>query len=344
MLEVNLQTGLPQPSALASLLGETPARAVGHCVQAALFAPVDEMMRRPSKRFRAELLRLGQVLGREDGAAPRGVDERTFSLCTQAIELLHAGSMIVDDIQDGSTVRRGAPAIHRLFGIPGALCAGNWLYFWPLRLIRDAGLDRDQEYRIVGIYCEAVEKAHYGQAVDLSVRVDDLRQEDVPSLVEGVSALKTGAVTELAISIGGVLAGAGAERVGAMAHFGRSFGMALQDLDDLGNLLGQVEPEKRHEDLLQAKPSGVWSHAARTCGADDYRMFVEAVRALRRGDGGELEAWLRRTDLAESMREATRQRLAAAFTEASIIPGLGKDHPAREALQRLQEVLLHAYC
>ncbi len=344
MLEVNPQTGLPRPSALAALLGEAPARAVGHCVQAALFAPVDEMMRRPSKRFRAELLRLGHVLGKEGGAEPRGVDERTFAACAQAIELLHAGSMIVDDIQDGSAVRRGAPAIHRLFGVPSALCAGNWLYFWPLRLIRDAGLAKDVEYRIVGIYCDAVEKAHYGQAVDLSIRIDDLRQEDVPGLVEGVAVLKTGAVTELAISVGGVLAGAGDERVAAMARFGCSFGIALQDLDDLGNLLGQVEPEKRHEDLLMAKPSGVWAHAARTCGADDYRTFVEAVRTLRRGDDGELEAWLERTNLAESMREAARRRLAAAFDEASVIPGLGKDHPALEALRRLQEVLLHAYC
>ena len=54
-------------------------------------------------------------------------------------EIIHAGSMIVDDIEDDSSERRGAPAVHRLHGLPLALNAGNWMYFAPFRLVERAG-------------------------------------------------------------------------------------------------------------------------------------------------------------------------------------------------------------
>ncbi len=340
MLELDPQTGLPVHRTLAALLG-TSAAAVARRVESALLAPIEAMVNRPSKKFRAELLRLGFLLG--DGRASATPNERTFALCTQAIELLHAGSMIVDDIQDGSTVRRGAPTLHRIYGVPGALCAGNWLYFWPLRLIRDAELPKAHEQRIIALYCDAVERAHYGQAVDLSVRIDDIPQAEVAALVDGVTELKTGSVTALAMSLGAVLGDATEERVEALAGFGLAFGSALQHLDDLGNLVGRIEPEKRYEDLLQAKPSAIWAEAAGIFDPATYREFGDAVARLRAGESGVFEAWVDRNGLVPAMREKARKKLATAFAAARALPG-GCPGAGREALDKLEERLLHAYC
>lgn len=339
MFDVDLETGLPAKTALGDLLGE-PSRSLSRRVEAALLEPVENLVRRPSKRFRAELVKLGHLLGGED---PPKRCERTFDFCTQAIELLHAGSMIVDDIQDGSSVRRGAPALHRLYGVPGALCAGNWLYFWPLRLIREASLAPDQEHRIIRLYCDAVERAHYGQAVDLSVRIDDQPRQEVPEIVAGVAQLKTGSITSLAMCVGGVLADAPTERLAELARFGEEFGVTLQDLDDLGNLLGRTEPEKRYEDLIQGKPSAVWAEAARTLDAARYAEFAEAVRRLREGDAGSIESWVERTGFARTMLAELHRRLAAVFARAGGLPGANT--PAgRSTLNLLEERLLHAYC
>jgi geranylgeranyl diphosphate synthase, type III len=48
------------------------------------------------------------------------------------VEMLHNASLIVDDIEDSSNLRRGAPAAHRVYGMPLALNAANTAYFVAL--------------------------------------------------------------------------------------------------------------------------------------------------------------------------------------------------------------------
>ena len=93
----------------------------------ALLGPAREFLSRPGKAFRARLVRAGWELAGCQGAPS--------PLLPLLVELLHAGSLIVDDIEDGSTQRRGAPSLHQLYGVPVALNTGNWLYFAPMALI-----------------------------------------------------------------------------------------------------------------------------------------------------------------------------------------------------------------
>ncbi len=58
---------------------------------------------------------------------------------------LHLGSLIVDDIEDGSPIRRGGPALHLQIGTPLALNAGNWLYFLPGLLVSRLELPQTRE-------------------------------------------------------------------------------------------------------------------------------------------------------------------------------------------------------
>src|SRR5512142_2931568 len=61
------------------------------------------------------------------------------------VEGLHLGSLIIDDIEDESSTRRGGPTLHRQIGVPNALNAGNWLYFWPALLVPRLKLGPDRE-------------------------------------------------------------------------------------------------------------------------------------------------------------------------------------------------------
>ena len=99
-------------------------------VSVGLTQPVDEFLRRGGKRFRATLLELAYRIAGGDGNVPTPVLE--------AVELLHAGSLIIDDIEDGTEERRGGAAMHAKIGVPSAINAGNWLYFrtWKLSLRR----------------------------------------------------------------------------------------------------------------------------------------------------------------------------------------------------------------
>jgi geranylgeranyl pyrophosphate synthase len=339
LLELNLKNGLPDDAALARLLSAPLDAALPRFLAQALIEPAQDLIGRPSKRLRAELLRLGaELLSR--GTTP---DPMALDACATAVELLHAGSLIVDDIQDGSPVRRGRAAIHELYGTPGALCAGNWLYFWPLRVIKGAGLPPARELQAFGIYHDAVERAHYGQALDLSVRADTLNQSDVPALARAVLELKTGAITALAMSLGAVVAGAEPHEVEAVVTFGKRFGVALQQLDDLGNVVGRVDPEKRFEDLMHRKLSAVWLHAAEHSDADAYAGFQAAVARLQDGDQAALQAWLAANDLLGAAVAHVRADLHQAYTDLVAALVLAPGERSLIKLRALAEGLLNAY-
>nr|HPH70237.1 polyprenyl synthetase family protein [Kofleriaceae bacterium] len=79
--------------------------------QSALLGPLLEFAARPSKAFRDRLTQLAFL----------GSDGNPAHLPAQLgaiVEAIHAGSLVVDDVQDGSLERRGGPALHQTMGMP----------------------------------------------------------------------------------------------------------------------------------------------------------------------------------------------------------------------------------
>ena len=158
------------------------------------------------------------------------------ALLPALVEIVHAGSLIVDDIEDGSKLRRGAPAVHLVHGVPRTLNAGTWMYFWALDLVDRLPLPRATRERIRDAVAQALHRGHLGQALDLSVSIGRLPRALVYRTVATSTMLKTGALMELAAVAGALAAGASDDRVEALAQFGRRMGLGLQMLDDFGNL------------------------------------------------------------------------------------------------------------
>jgi hypothetical protein len=88
--------------------------------------------------------------------------------------------------------------------------------------------------------------------------------------------------------------------------------------DDLGNLLGRVEPAKRWEDLILRRPTWAWACAASLFPAPIYDQFVDAVRALPEARP-DLEAWFEKTrffSVAAAAAKDHMDRCHAALEEA----------------------------
>jgi geranylgeranyl pyrophosphate synthase len=273
--------GEPIPSAamLHQLIDLKYGNGVDDWLVETLLTPVLDIMGRPSKRFRARLVLSGCLLTSkrsELSAAERKLCEGFGDL----VELLHAGSLVVDDIEDQSQVRRGQPTLHLKYGTPLALNAGNWLYFWPLMKVGAMRLPLETELSVHRHCHQVMVKLHCGQALDNGVTIDTLPQETVPGVCLSSMELKTGALIALALSLGAAAAESPIEPSPALSEFGQGFGVALQMFDDLGNLQGNKEPEKRYEDLIDRRPCWVWAYAAETFSEENYRAFVEAVRLL----------------------------------------------------------------
>jgi len=303
---------LPQENQLRKLLGLDDNTTVQEILRMALLNPVKELTFNPGKRVRAQLVNLGyRMVG--EGKTPSVTAARQCRTCAEVVELIHAGSLVVDDIEDGSQMRRGRPALHVRFGLPIALNAGNWLYFWPFQMLKELELPPDRLIFLYEHYHQTLLKAHFGQALDLGARVDRLPQDRVSRACVAAINLKTGALMGFALVLGGSIAGASKHVLDLLDEFGADLGVALQMFDDLGNLTGASEPSKRYEDLMLYRPSWAWACAADYSTPEEYAKFLTGVSKLP--NTKPLDRWLQKHRLLELGRESARRHMNRAFSK-----------------------------
>jgi geranylgeranyl pyrophosphate synthase len=271
----------------------------------ALFEPLVEASRRPGKELRGRLTEVAWRLASGRGRAPVEL--------AAAVEALHLGSLIVDDIQDGSVRRRGSRALHLRAGVPRALNAANWLYFWPSALLERAGFEPLLLLELKGAVDRAVLRCHYGQALDLSLCVTEVQKLELKDLVYGTTRLKTGSLFELSAELGAIAAGAPVETVRALGRVGRDIGVALQMLDDWTGIASQRRCHKGHEDLLGARPTWPWAWLSERLDDVSYlrvRLLAEAV--VKRDLHPEAVAEQLRVLLTDAPERAIRQQIEKA--------------------------------
>ena len=295
---------------VTELLGFETVPEVENILLQVLFRPIADLTSNPGKRIRAQLVSFSYRLLNGDRAMSAAMIDR-YRSCAEAIELIHAGSLIIDDIEDGSAVRRGRAALHKQYGTPLALNAGNWLYFWPAALLKDGALSEDDLLLIYKHYHQTMLRAHFGQALDLGTRVDTLAQHSVIEVCLASMRLKTGALMGFAALLGAALADASETLLSALNDFGRDLGVSLQMFDDLGNVIGKCEPSKRYEDLMLSRPSWVWACAAQNSSRTEYEKFVAAARKLP--EAADLERWMEETGLMRQTRQSARTHLDRTF-------------------------------
>ena len=247
---------------------------VNQLVDTALHQPVHDFKRRQGKRIRGSMVQIGYEMGGGHGLVSETIGE--------SIECLHAGSLVIDDVQDDSQCRRGEPTLHKAIGVPLAINAGNWMYFRALELLTTASLPSHQRTRLVEAMVTAGRRCHEGQALDLHARVDQLAAADWRDTAEAISTLKTGVLVELAVTMGCIAAGATNVLQSAMASFGCQIGVALQMRNDLEELnciaSGQSDAGcVRDDDLRHARVTWPWAWAFELAGETRCRMFTRRL-------------------------------------------------------------------
>lgn len=250
--------------------------------EAALLDPAHDILRRPGKEFRRRTTECCFALG-------GGEERELHHELPWLVELLHAGSLVIDDIEDDSDTRRGEPTLHKRYGIPLALNTANWLYFLPLALLARMQLADTLKLALYGDISNAVVLCHQGQALDLSTQVASIRQTDMARLVAHSTELKTGSLMRLAALVGARAAGAGAERLAKLARFGTELGVGLQMLDDWSGIHNHARVHKGVEDVRNSRPTWPWAWLAQTCDAVTYKAFTrDAASAASDADAQEL--------------------------------------------------------
>lgn len=229
-----------------------------------------------------------------------------------AIELLHIGSLIIDDVQDSSPLRRGRPAAHTVYGQALAINAGTAAYFAFDRVLRDTVADDPElRLRIYEVYLLGLRAGHAGQALDIAghtAAMDHAVDSGDPTLLlerlRTTHRLKSGIPARGTCEIAALLAGADRDQIRATGDYFEAMGLAYQISDDVADLYGvTTAADRAHgraakracDDLHQGKVTMPLAHAVGLMppsalralwagvrgGATDSRSIEAASRALR---------------------------------------------------------------
>lgn len=165
--------------------------------------------------------------------------ERTMYVAT-AIEMVHAASLVHDDLIDDADVRRGRPTVHSTWGGNVALMVGDYLF-----ALAAGQMAESADPRIIKSFARGVERICEAELAPVT-DVEPLEQalEQYYAKIGG----KTAALFECAAE-GGILASDGTpEQIAALRRFGYDIGLAFQIVDDVLDFTG--------DEATLGKPAG----------------------------------------------------------------------------------------
>lgn len=195
--------------------------------EAPLLAAMRHAVLGGGKRFRAFLVHAV--------AAAYGADPAASLRVGAAVELLHAYSLVHDDLpaMDNAELRRGRPTVHRAFGEATAILAGDALQALAFELLARGDWPADDSSRIALIrgLAEAAGAAGMcaGQMIDLLAERLPLDLDETRRL----QRLKTGALIVFCAEAGAILGGASAAERQVLRRWAEALGLAFQIRDDI---------------------------------------------------------------------------------------------------------------
>lgn len=172
-----------------------------------------------------------------------GVEEEQLDVPAAAIELIHAFSLVHDDLpaMDDDDLRRGKPTLHRQYDEATAILAADAMQPLAFSVLAAAGnaapAIRSKLVKLIADACGSIGMTG-GQSMDLTSEGQSLSAAEI----EHMYSQKTGALIHASVISASLLCkDLSAEHAAALAAFGRTIGIAFQIKDDILDVEGETE-------------------------------------------------------------------------------------------------------
>lgn len=208
------------------------------------------------------------------------------------LELFHNAFLVHDDIEDGSLIRRGKPALHQDFGVPIAVNVGDSIFALCLQPLLDNTrlLGLGKSLKILEIISRMARESVEGQALELDWiwrGQFQLRERDYCLMVYKKSCWYTFIAPT---QIGAVISGAQRELLSYLRKYAAYIGIAFQIQDDVLNLAGD---EKKYGkeiggDLWEGKHTLILMHML-SCASQEEAFQVRNILCKERSQKTEAE-------------------------------------------------------
>ncbi|WP_431282143.1 polyprenyl synthetase family protein [Humitalea sp. 24SJ18S-53] len=229
-----------------------------------------------------------------EGAEQFGVARESALRVAAAIEMLHAYSLVHDDLpaMDDDDLRRGKPTCHVAFDEATAILAGDALQALAFQILAEEDTHSDPSVRAELVRCLARSAGARGMCG--GQMLDILSETAGGPLTEAqvgrLQMMKTGRLIEFSAEAGALLGKAPSAQRHALALFGRDVGAAFQIADDLLDLTATPEEagKRTSKDAAQGKATLVGLLGPDRARAQAERLVDQAIRHLdsfgERGD------------------------------------------------------------
>ncbi|MDR0318971.1 MAG: polyprenyl synthetase family protein [Nitrososphaerota archaeon] len=241
-------------------------------IDKAIADPTWDILDRGGKRWRPALfLLICEALGKKGNY---------YTDLAVIPEVIHNGTLVIDDIEDTSELRRGKPCTYKLYGIDISINVGNAMYYMPLLALMTKKISLPAEVLcgIYEIYVQEMINLSLGQAMDIAwhrglANANDITENDYLQMC----AYKTGTLARMAAKMAAVFSGAEKTLVDKLGRFAESIGVAFQMQDDILDLTGQEFAKKKGgvgQDITEGKRTLMVIYTLKTAnGADKSRLL-----------------------------------------------------------------------
>ena len=261
---------------LTDFYGEATYEYDPSAIQRALADPIWDLLDRGGKRWRAVMfIKLVEAFGE---------DPEAYLEYAAIPEILHDGTIIVDDVEDGATHRRGSPALHHGHGTDVALNAGNAMYFLPLKVITRDPADLPVEARLAAyeMLTHELNRTHLGQGMDICWHNDEEVGVTEAEYLE-MCACKTGCLGRIVARLAAIVTG-NRDVEGAVARYAEELAVAFQIADDVLDVEhamaeGGAFGKGVGNDVREGKKTLMVIHAADTAPPADVARLEELLWA-----------------------------------------------------------------
>ena len=265
-----------------------------------------------------------------------------------AMQISEEWLLIHDDIEDDSMMRRGKPALHRIFGKELAINAGDMLHIimWKVLMDNEKELGREKTGELMEEFYRMLSRTAVGQTVEIKWARENRQQfsdEDWFFIADGKTSYYTIAGP---MRLGAIVAGATKKQINLLTEFGVELGRCFQLVDDILDVTSDFGGLKKQKgnDVYEGKRTVILGHLMRTCKGEDERR-LKRVLARSRSEKTEDEVrWVLEKmeeygsiDYAKDMARQLKERAYKKFAK-----GLKflTSRPARDDLEVLIDFVL----
>lgn len=257
-----------------------------------------------------------------------------------ALELIHNFSLIHDDIEDRSPLRRHRRTVWQVWGEPQAINAGDGMYALSrlaLLKLEGSGLAPEKMLRVIRLLDEACLKLCEGQYLDLCYEDRlDIGVDDYLEMVGG----KTAALIGCSLKIGALLGTDDEPVIEGLGRFGWRLGLAFQIRDDVLGIWGREQATgKSTSDIWEKKKSLPVVYGLGVASGQDREELLGIYRkkAIEKGDVAKVLEILDRLGAHDYTQGMAKRCYGEALAE---LEATGLPPQAQEKLREMADFLV----